>query len=46
MHMPLNAKPEEIAAIVAKVAAAGMTLYGAGLVDMTKEAHHAGLRVR
>ncbi len=38
MHMPLNSKPEEIAAIVAKVAAAGMSLYGAGLVDMTKEA--------
>ena len=38
MHMPLNAKPDELAATAAKVASAGLTLYGAGVIDMAKEA--------
>ena len=54
MHLPLDAKPEELAAIAAKVAAAGLTLYGGGVIDMSKEAQitqafeygkAAGLRV-
>ncbi len=54
MHLPLNSKPEELAALAAKVANAGMTLYGAGVIDMSKEAQvtqafeygkAAGLRV-
>ncbi len=36
-HLPLNAKPDELAATAAKVAAAGLTLYGAGVIDMAKE---------
>ena len=38
MHLPLNSKPEELAAIAAKVADAGLTLYGGGVIEMTKEA--------
>ncbi len=38
MHLPLNSKPEEVAAVVVKVADAGMTLYGGGLVEMSKKA--------
>jgi sugar phosphate isomerase/epimerase len=54
MHLPLSAKPEELAAIAAKVADAGLTLYGGGVIDMSKEAQvvqafaygkAAGLRV-
>jgi sugar phosphate isomerase/epimerase len=54
MHLPLNSKPEELAAIAAKVADAGLTLYGGGVIDMAKEAQvtqafeygkAAGLRV-
>lgn len=37
VHLPLNAKPEELAAAAAKVAAAGLTLYGGGVIDMSKE---------
>ncbi len=54
MHLPLNSKPEELATIAAKVAAAGLTLYGGGVIDMSKESQvvhafdygkAAGLRV-
>jgi inosose dehydratase len=54
MHLPLASKPEELAAAAAKVAHAGMKLYGAGVIDMSKESqviqafeygHGAGLRV-
>ena len=38
VHLPLTATPEELAAVVAKVAAAGLTLYGGGVIDMSKEA--------
>ncbi len=38
MHMPLDAKPDVLAATAAKVAAAGLTLYGAGVINMVKEA--------
>ena len=38
MHMPLDANPDVLAATAAKVAAAGLTLYGAGVIDMVKEA--------
>jgi D-mannonate dehydratase len=38
MHMPLDAKPDVLAATAAKIAAAGLTLYGAGVIDMVKEA--------
>ncbi|MGO9115528.1 MAG: sugar phosphate isomerase/epimerase family protein [Thermoguttaceae bacterium] len=38
MHLPLNSKPEELAAIAAKVARAGLTLYGGGVIEMAKEA--------
>jgi len=34
MHMPLNSTPHELAAIAAKVANAGLSLYGAGVIDM------------
>jgi sugar phosphate isomerase/epimerase len=37
MHMPLDAKPDVLAATAAKIAAAGLTLYGAGVIDMVKE---------
>ena len=37
VHLPLDAKPEELAAAAAKVAAAGLTLYGGGVIDMSKE---------
>ena len=37
-HLPLDAKPEEIAAAAAKVKAAGLTLYGCGVVSMVREA--------
>lgn len=37
-HLPLEAKPEEIAAAVAKVKAAGLVLYGCGVVSMGKPA--------
>jgi inosose dehydratase len=37
-HMPLAAKPEDLAATAAKVATAGLTLYGAGVIEMAKEA--------
>jgi hypothetical protein len=38
MHLPLEAKADVLAATAAKVAAAGLTLYGAGVIDMVKEA--------
>ena len=38
MHLPLNSKPEELAAIAAKVAEVGLTLYGGGVIDMSKQA--------
>ena len=41
MHLPLDAQPEALAAIVAKVAAAGLKLYGAGVIDMSKESQVA-----
>lgn len=37
-HLPLDAKPEEIAAAAAKVKAAGIVLYGCGVVSMNKPA--------
>jgi inosose dehydratase len=37
-HLPLEAKPEEIAAAAAKVKAAGIALYGCGVVSMNKPA--------
>lgn len=36
MHLPLTSTPEEIAAAVAKVKAAGLKLYGCGVVSMRK----------
>ena len=36
-HMPLGSTAEELAAIAAKVAAAGLTLYGGGVIDMLTE---------
>jgi sugar phosphate isomerase/epimerase len=41
MHLPLTAKPEELAAIAAKVSKAGLTLYGGGVIEMSKEAQIA-----
>jgi inosose dehydratase len=38
MHMPLDAKPDVLAATAAKVAAAGLTLYGGGVIEMGKKA--------
>jgi sugar phosphate isomerase/epimerase len=38
MHLPLDAKPEQIAAAVEKVKAAGIVLYGCGVVSMHKPA--------
>jgi sugar phosphate isomerase/epimerase len=37
-HLPLEAKPEEIASAAAKVKAAGIVLYGCGVVSMNKPA--------
>jgi inosose dehydratase len=37
MHLPLDAKPEEIAAAAAKVKQAGLILYGGGVISMQKE---------
>jgi sugar phosphate isomerase/epimerase len=37
VHLPLEATPDELAATAAKVAAAGLTLYGGGVIDMSKE---------
>jgi inosose dehydratase len=37
MHLPLDSTPEKLAAIAAKVRDAGMTLYGGGVIDMSKE---------
>src|SRR5208337_1821818 len=54
MHLPLEAKPDELAAVAAKVADAGLTLYGGGVIDMPNKARvthafdygrAAGLRV-
>ena len=33
----MDATPDELAATAAKVAAAGLTLYGGGVIDMSKE---------
>ncbi|MGA2616664.1 MAG: sugar phosphate isomerase/epimerase [Thermoguttaceae bacterium] len=41
MHLPLNATLDEIAAVVEKIAHAGLTLYGAGVISMGKEAEIA-----
>jgi sugar phosphate isomerase/epimerase len=54
MHLPLNSKPEELAAVAAKAADSGLTLYGGGVIDMPNKAQvthafdygkAAGLRV-
>ena len=37
-HLPLDAKPDEIADVVKKVADAGLVLYGGGVIAMTTEA--------
>jgi sugar phosphate isomerase/epimerase len=37
VHMPLDAKPDEIAASAAKVRQAGLVLYGGGVITMQKE---------
>jgi sugar phosphate isomerase/epimerase len=37
MHLPLDAKPEEIAAVAEKVKRAGLVLYGGGVISMKKE---------
>jgi inosose dehydratase len=37
MHLPLDAKPAEIAAAVDKVKQAGLTLYGGGVISMKNE---------
>jgi sugar phosphate isomerase/epimerase len=37
-HLPLEAKPDEIAAAAEKVRAAGLVLYGGGVISMQKEA--------
>ena len=37
MHLPLDAKPERIAEAVKKVEAAGLTLYGCGVIYMNQE---------
>lgn len=37
-HLPLEAKPDEIAAAAAMVARAGLTLYGGGVITMQKPA--------
>ncbi len=38
MHLPLDSRPDAIRAVRAKVAAAGIDLYGGGVIYMTKEA--------
>jgi len=38
MHLPLNSKPDELAAAAAKVANAGLSLYGGGVIEMSNEA--------
>ena len=54
VHLPLTSTPQELAATAAKVADAGLTLYGGGVIDMSNEAQidqafdygkAAGLRV-
>jgi inosose dehydratase len=35
MHLPMDAKPDAIAAAVAKVKAAGLDLYSGGVIDLT-----------
>lgn len=37
MHLPLESSPDQIAAAVKKVADAGLTLYGGGVINMQKE---------
>jgi sugar phosphate isomerase/epimerase len=37
MHLPLDAKPDEIAAVVEKVKGAGLVLYGGGVISMKTE---------
>jgi sugar phosphate isomerase/epimerase len=37
-HLPLNSTPEQIAAALAKIKAAGMTVYAGGVISMSKEA--------
>jgi len=37
MHLPLDAKPEELAAVATRVTKAGLTLYGGGVIDMSNE---------
>ena len=37
MHLPLEAKPAEIAAAIDKVKRAGLTLYGGGVISMKNE---------
>jgi inosose dehydratase len=37
MHLPLDAKPEEIAAVALKVKHAGLVLYGGGVISMKNE---------
>jgi sugar phosphate isomerase/epimerase len=41
IHLPLEAKPEEIAATAAKVRQAGLTLYAGGVITMQKDAQVA-----
>jgi inosose dehydratase len=38
MHLPLESAPDRIAAVLAKVKAAGLDLYAGGVIYMTKEA--------
>jgi len=38
MHLPLESAPDQIRTVAAKVAAAGLDLYGGGVIYMTKEA--------
>jgi len=38
MHLPLDAKPDEIKAATGKIAQAGLKLYGGGVITMKKEA--------
>jgi sugar phosphate isomerase/epimerase len=40
-HLPLEAKPDEIAAAAEKVRAAGLVLYGGGVISMQREAQVA-----
>ncbi len=41
VHLPLDAKPAEIAAVAAKVRQAGLILYAGGVITMQKEAQVA-----